>query len=345
MSASKTYVDGVLVTWGDRLFSGDVKGKKGPGTFLKPIASNARKAAKGTGAGQGGSFGATKIRAKLDATLKKHPEVMVKITSSGKSIGQIKSHLDYISRNGEVGLEDQDGNLIEGRESVRDLRDDWRDGLAVIPDEEGKKRETFNVVLSMPPGTDRMGVTNAARDFAKTQFGDRFQYVFATHADDNHPHIHLVVRARGYDGSRLNPRKADLQKWRESFAEKLGDHGIEANATKRKVRGIVRRPTKKTILEAQRRGAALPNAHDPNVNPKNPFTPRKSKEHEKIAGYYAELAKGLEASNLKDDLALAKRLKAFQEQMPANRVYGRPEIAKEKERAPARAGSMKDRDR
>jgi hypothetical protein len=35
-------------------------------------------------------------------------------------------------------------------------------------------------------------------------------YVFAAHADEAHPHVHLVVLARGRGGRRLNPRKADL---------------------------------------------------------------------------------------------------------------------------------------
>jgi hypothetical protein len=39
----------------------------------------------------------------------------------------------------------------------------------------------------------------------------------------------------------LNPRKPDLQRWRETFAEKLRDLGVEAEATRRFVRGQPRR--------------------------------------------------------------------------------------------------------
>ena len=38
-------------------------------------------------------------------------------------------------------------------------------------------------------------------------------------------------------GKRLNPRKPDLHRWREVFAEKLGAHGIEAEATRQATRG------------------------------------------------------------------------------------------------------------
>lgn len=35
------------------------------------------------------------------------------------------------------------------------------------------------------------------------------------------------------DGVRLNPRKADLQRWRERFAHELRERGVEAEATRR----------------------------------------------------------------------------------------------------------------
>lgn len=136
-------------------------------------------------------------------------------------------------------MENENGELINGREAVRDLCNEWKSGLYGIP-EDGTKRESFNIVLSMPPGTDRVAVTYAAREFALSEFASNHQFVFATHDDERHPHLHLCVKALGIDSTRLNPRKADLQRWREGFAEKLRGHGIEANATPRFARGITR---------------------------------------------------------------------------------------------------------
>jgi hypothetical protein len=45
------------------------------------------------------------------------------------------------------------------------------------------------------------------------------------------------VRAESKHGKRLNPRKADLQRWRETFAERLRGQGIEAEASRQAVRG------------------------------------------------------------------------------------------------------------
>jgi len=61
-------------------------------------------------------------------------------------------------------------------------------------------------------------------------------YVFAAHDDEAHPHVHQSLQVRGPDGRRLNPRRQDLRRWRERFAEQLRAHGVEANATARRTR-------------------------------------------------------------------------------------------------------------
>jgi hypothetical protein len=55
--------------------------------------------------------------------------------------------------------------------------------------------------------------------------------------DQANPHVHISVRAESMHGKRLNPRKADLHRWRETFAEKLRGYGIEAEATRQATRG------------------------------------------------------------------------------------------------------------
>lgn len=45
--------------------------------------------------------------------------------------------------------------------------------------------------------------------------------------------MHLIVNVRGEDGKRLNPRKEDRQRLRETCAEALRDNGIDATATRR----------------------------------------------------------------------------------------------------------------
>ncbi|MCM3011975.1 relaxase/mobilization nuclease domain-containing protein, partial [Bacillus subtilis] len=142
----------------------------------------------------------------------------------------------YISRDGHIELEDQDERVLVGDAALQDLFDEWRWGGWGMP-EESRRRETFNLMLSMPAGTDRAAVREASRAFAREIFGDGRSYVFAQHDDQPHPHVHLCVRVRGPDGRCLNPRKRDLRTWREVFARQLREHGVDANATPRLVRG------------------------------------------------------------------------------------------------------------
>lgn len=166
------------------------------------------------------------------------PEVMVKVKRGGKSIGHIVAHLDYITRNGQLNGETERGEIVQGKEHVRAIVDEWASQPeSVMPG----SRNTINTILSMPPGTEPEGVRLAVREFARQELSN-YQYVFVLHTDDSHPHVHLSIRTLGVDGRKLDPRKDDLQVWREVFAEKLRAQGIDAQATYRPSRGIVKKP-------------------------------------------------------------------------------------------------------
>ena len=179
--------------------------------------------------------------ARFMRVMRRTPEVMVKISGRTRDGAHLAAHLAYISRNGDVPLEGPDGERLEGRDAVRGLARDWVEEAAM---ETGRRRDvpvSRSVILSMPAGTDAWRVHDAARAFAAVIFGDHFPYVFALHDEGRHPHVHLTVRALGRDGERLNPRKADLQVWREHFARTLRDRGVEAEATPRRARGVTRK--------------------------------------------------------------------------------------------------------
>ena len=91
-------------------------------------------------------------------------------------------------------------------------------------------------MLSMPRGTDPLTVQKAAREFAKIELADH-KYVMVLHDHQANPHVHISVRAESKHGKRLNPRKADLHRWRETFAERLREYGVEAEATRQATRG------------------------------------------------------------------------------------------------------------
>jgi hypothetical protein len=220
-------IDGILVTWGDRLFYPSNRMVKGnPPPKLTGDALRRR---------------AALIRGRIAATVRRAPQVMVKVTGGGRGMKAIAAHFRYISKNGRLDIEDDRGEHLSGPRAVRDLADDWRFSGGLIPEEaeQGGRREAYNVMLSMPRGTDPLAVQRAAREFARVELAGH-KYVMVLHDHQANPHVHISVRAEGRDGRRLNPRKTDLHRWRETFAEKLRELGIDAEATRQATRGAVR---------------------------------------------------------------------------------------------------------
>lgn len=235
-------------TWGERLFPEAVVGKKGKATRL----SSGRVSPSVKSSPINRIDHAQRTNKLVKRLVQKAPEVMVKITGNGKSISKIKGHVDYISRNGKVELEDQDGLVYNGKGAVNDILDDWADSGGIPKHEsEARLREAFNVVLSMPKDADRDAIKNAARAFAKEAF-DGHEWFMAEHRDTDQPHVHICIKTSNQIGYRLNPKKADLQKWREGFADKLNEYGVQANATKRQVRGKTRRPNTQAQYHARK---------------------------------------------------------------------------------------------
>ena len=218
-------IDGILITWGDRLFyPGNRVVKTKPQPRLNGDATRLRAAA---------------IRKRIEATVvRRAPQVMVKVTGGGRGMRAIAAHFRYISKNGRLEIEDQRGETMRGKDSLRDLADEWRLGGSLIPDdaEPGHRREAYNIMLSMPRGTDPLTVQRAAREVAQVELVDH-KYVMVLHDHQANPHVHISVRAESRHGKRLNPRKADLHRWRETFAEKLRGDGVEAEATRQATRG------------------------------------------------------------------------------------------------------------
>src|SRR2546423_473234 len=111
-------------------------------------------------------------------------------------------------------------------------------------------------MFSMPAGTPPDKVLTAVKNFAREEFGLKHRYAMVLHIDEPHPHVHLVVKAMGADGKRLNIRRATLREWRREFARQLREQGVAANATPRQVRGEIKPPKTDGIYRAASRGGS-----------------------------------------------------------------------------------------
>ena len=198
----------------------------------------------------------------IGRTLRRTPEVMVKVLSKGSNnLRAVARHLNYVGRRGELELETDDGGRIQGRNAGQRLVEDWdldldqdRRDLRLAAGTGRTPKLVHKIMLSMPSGTPAKGVLEAARNFAREQFALKHRYALALHTDEPHPHVHMVVKAVSEQGVRLNVRKATLREWRRDFARHLSNQGIAANATERAVRGEIRNYKTDGIYRATLRG-------------------------------------------------------------------------------------------
>ncbi|WP_341893549.1 relaxase/mobilization nuclease domain-containing protein [Variovorax sp. YR752] len=298
-------IDGVLVQWGDRLFYGSNRVVHSRTPAVGGLAMQAR---------------ANAVRRRIQAIVVRHaPQVMVKVTGGGRGMGAIAAHLRYISKSGRLPFEDDRGVVRDGPEALRDLVDQWRCGGGRIP-ERSDRREAFNIMLSMPAGTKPEIVLNAAREFAAAELGDH-RFVMVLHTHQANPHVHLAVRAEGREGRRLNPRKQDLRRWREVFAEKLRGWGLEAEASSRVARGSRHHNERLWQRKAREQGRATESG-----STETTLTP--SRRH--AAQAWCEIAKALASSDELADRELGRAVVDYARWLPGVR-YKPPEKQPQRE--------------
>jgi len=198
----------------------------------------------------------------IGRTVRRTPEVMVKVLAKdSNNLRSVARHFNYIGRYGQLALETDDGEHVQGRHAGQRLVEDWdldldqerRDSNLAAGTGRTPKL-VHKIMLSMPPGTPETGVLEAARNFAREEFALKHRYALVMHIDEPHPHVHLIVKAVSEQGVRLNVRKATLREWRQNFAEQLRREGIAANATERAVRGASRTRKADGIYRASLRG-------------------------------------------------------------------------------------------
>ena len=177
----------------------------------------------------------------MDRTSRRVPEVMVRITGRQHGGGHVLANFAYISRLGhgpekELELETSDGEVLRDGRDMQVLAQDWHE-WEMDGDARRKGATSISMILSMPTGTDPEKLKAAAVDFAREEFANR-SWVAGLHVDRDHPHVHITIARRDLDGRRFHPDRDDLFRWRQRFAEKLRDRGIEANATPTRARGL-----------------------------------------------------------------------------------------------------------
>ena len=115
-------------------------------------------------------------------------EVVIKITGASKDFGNLKAHLRYISRNGELEVFSKENEIFQGKQSLKDLANSFNDFYEILSEKELEKldkkpkREALHIVFSMK------GVMKAPVDKIKKAAEQTIKELY--------PHHYFVVAMR-----------------------------------------------------------------------------------------------------------------------------------------------------
>lgn len=149
--------------------------------------------------------------AHVSRTVRRVPEVVVKVSGGARSLRGVAQHLDYIGREGRGEVQTDDGERVQGKGFEKALLEDWdldleaqrrRSERAIAAGRKPPKL-AHNVVFSMPKGTPPDKVLRAVQVFAREKFALQHRYAMALHVDQGHPHVHMVIKAVSEQGERL----------------------------------------------------------------------------------------------------------------------------------------------
>jgi hypothetical protein len=198
----------------------------------------------------------------VERTVRRAPEVVIKVSGGARTLSGVERHLAYVGRQGKLAIESDDWQAIGEKAFQSSVIRDWnldveaRSWHAQRSIRAARKppKLVHNLIFSMPPSTRPELVLKAVRKLAVNQFLLRHRYAMVLHTDEPHPHVHVVVKAMSERGERLNIKKSTLREWRLEFAANLRELGVLANATERAVRGQSRLSRSDGIYRAAQRG-------------------------------------------------------------------------------------------
>jgi len=170
-------------------------------------------------------------------------EVMVKITGGARSVRGIKNAMNYMSRDNDLPMIDNDGNVYSDitKDIAYEHMIDGADNQFAF-DKEGKENPkiTQNIVFSPPRGANVKpeDLLESARETLNKKYPDT-RFMMAYHDDKKeHPHVHVVIKTRDQKNNPVAIKKADLRNMRTGFAQSLQQKGYDVKATHKVKEGL-----------------------------------------------------------------------------------------------------------
>ena len=119
------------------------------------------------------------------------PQAVVKVISYGHGSKGVGRTIDYISRKGELPLETETGDIVQGRKDQKELVRTWSRDF----DRRKTSRDAVHIAFSMPKGSNPEALRRAVRTVLSRSFSGH-ESVFAIHEDRPHPHAGLCHSPR-----------------------------------------------------------------------------------------------------------------------------------------------------
>ena len=138
--------------------------------------------------------------AHISRTVRRTPEVVIKVSGGARSLRGVAQHLDYIGREDRGEVQTDDDERLQGKGFEKKLLEDWdldleaqqrRSERAIAAGRKPPKL-VHNLVFSMPRGTPPDKVLRAAQVFAREKFALSHRYAMALHVDQGHPHVQAI---------------------------------------------------------------------------------------------------------------------------------------------------------
>lgn len=166
------------------------------------------------------------------------PQAVIKVASYVRGTSVLRT-MNYIARDGDQELESESGEIIRGKDAIKDRFTNWRQDFEPgAPGTKRPPRHATHMILSAKCENTAQNVRRleaAARQFLHDRYGKQgYEYVWTIHRDTENPHVHVLVKNHNRElGKKLRIDKADLMAMREEFAKQLTLRGIEQVATRR----------------------------------------------------------------------------------------------------------------
>lgn len=226
------------------------------------------------------------------------PQALVRMVPHGGTCTaeQLDTQMTYFTQKGKVKV--QRSQRYQGitlqPEDFEEFARSWAMQTGIHQEDkepdDGKRDLTTHMFVSFPAGTDPERAHAAGRAWVEHVFGsgengDSFDYLTAFHTNRPHPHLHIILNRRSYEGNWLkisaNHPQFGYQLLRGSFVDIAHEHGLHFEATTRAERGILERPI--TYAQYRRQAEQLIVIENDEAEETDGFAvPRRRKAEERV---------------------------------------------------------------